>query len=117
MTEETKKEETKTDPKEGTVVTSNDAKLKAAIACIPIVGLILFFLDKEDKRVRFYSAQGIWIGVAGIVLGFIPVVNFFSWILILVMILMTGMKAYQTEEYYKLPLLGDWAEQLAARDL
>ncbi len=118
MPEETKKEETGQNaeqPKEGQVLPSQDSKLKAAVACISIVGLILYFIEKEDNRVRFYASQGILIGVAGLLLSWVPVVNVFVGLIELVLIIMTAVKAYTTDEYYKLPLLGDWAEQLAAK--
>lgn len=117
MPETEKKEEKKETPKEGTVVSNKDSKLKAAVSCIPIVGLIMYFVEKEDERVRFYAAQGILVGIAGIILGVIPVVNIFVWIVELVLIIVTAIKAYQTEENYKLPLVGDWAEQWAKKKM
>jgi len=115
--QEQKQEKQEESPKEGMVVSSQDSKLKAAVSCIPIVGLIMYFMEKEDMRVRFYAAQGILIGVVGIVLGFVPVINFFVWLVALVVIIMVAMKAYQTEEKYKLPIIGDWAEQWASKNV
>ncbi|OGB63738.1 hypothetical protein A2X44_05060 [candidate division CPR3 bacterium GWF2_35_18] len=91
--------------------------MKAAVACIPIVGLILYFIEKDDQRVRFYAAQGILVGILGIVLGVIPFVNFIAWLAELVLIIVTALKAYQTDENYKLPILGDWAEKWAAKKM
>ena len=109
-TTETKEE---TGTKEGTPVSNQDSKLKAALSCIPIVGLVMFIVEKEDKRVRFYAAQGMLLGVAGMLIAFVPIIGWLAQLLILAGMVMTGVKAYQTEEYYKLPLLGDWAEKWA----
>ena len=111
MTEEVKE----VAPKEGTVISSNDSKLKAAVSCIPIMGLIMYFMEKEDKRVRFYAAQGILIGIGGIALGWIPVINLFVWIGELIIITIVAIKAYSTDENYKLPIIGDWAEQWSGK--
>lgn len=107
----------KTDNTTPKSASSNDAKIKAALSCIPIVGLIMYFVEKEDQRVRFYAAQGILIGILSIVVEIIPIVNFFAWIFILVLIIVVALKAYQTEEKYKLPVIGDWAEEWAAKKM
>ena len=114
---ETKEETKKEAPKQGTVVSNNDSKLKAALSCFPLIGLIMYFVEKEDKRVRFYAAQGILIGIAGIIITIIPIINFFAWIAELVIIVIVGLKAYQTDEWYKLPLIGDWAMQWAEKKM
>lgn len=94
-------------------VSKKDTKLLAAVSCIPIVGLVMFFVEKEDKRVRFYAAQGILIGIVGILLSWIPVINFFVWIVEFVVVIVVALKAYQTDEFYKLPVIGDFAERWA----
>jgi len=83
-----------------------------------ISGLVLWFLEPENKFVRFHAMQSIVVfgalTVVEIVLGFIPIigailgfllglVGFFLWLWLMY-------KAYQGE-MYKLPWVGDFAEQ------
>ncbi len=80
--------------------------------------LFYFFLEKENKFVRFHAMQSIVVSaaffVAQIILGMIPILGwalsflvaiggFILWILLMI-------KAYQGE-YYKLPYAGDIAEK------
>jgi uncharacterized membrane protein len=42
----------------------------AAIACIPLVGgIIFYFAEKQDNFVRFYAMQSIIFGIAWILIG------------------------------------------------
>jgi uncharacterized membrane protein len=45
-----------------------DPKIAAAISYIWIVGLIFFFLEKENKFVRFHAMQSILFGIANSVI-------------------------------------------------
>jgi uncharacterized membrane protein len=45
-----------------------DPKIAAAISYIWIVGLILYFMEKENRFVRFHAMQSILFGVANMVL-------------------------------------------------
>jgi uncharacterized membrane protein len=80
--------------------------------------LFYFFLEKENKFVRFHAMQSIVVSaaffVAQIVVGIIPVLGwvlsfligiagFILWIVLMI-------KAYQGE-YFKLPIAGDIAEK------
>jgi len=80
--------------------------------------LFYFFLEKENKFVRFHAMQSIVVSaaffVAQIILGMIPILGwvlsfligiagFILWIILMV-------KAYQGE-YFKLPIAGDIAEK------
>ncbi len=86
-----------------------------------ITGLIFYFIEKENKYVRFHAMQSIVVFlalfVAQIVLGFIPILGwvlgflisiaaFILWIILMI-------KAYQGE-YFKLPIAGDIAEKNSA---
>jgi uncharacterized membrane protein len=86
-----------------------------------ISGIIFFVLEQKNKFVRFHAAQSIVtfgiITVAGIILGLIPVVGvvfssiigvigFIVWIVMIV-------KA-SNGEWYKLPWVGDVAENIVA---
>jgi uncharacterized membrane protein len=83
-----------------------------------VTGIIFLVLEKENRFVRFHAMQSIFTSVfffiLNTVLHFIPfigwvlipvvgIVAFILWILLMV-------KAYKGE-YYKLPVVGDMAEQ------
>jgi len=83
-----------------------------------ITGLIFYFVEKENKFVRFHAMQSIIVFlalfVAQIILGMIPILGwvlsyliaiggFILWIILMI-------KAYQGE-YFKLPVAGDIAEK------
>ena len=97
-----------------------DANIAAALGyIIGILALILFFIEKENRFVRFHALQStITFGalcIAWIVSLSIPL---FGWLLAFVVIppvsvvlwLLLMFKAYQGEQF-KLPIAGDIAEQ------
>jgi len=51
-----------------------DPKVAAAISYIWIVGLIFFFLEKENRFVRFHALQSILFGIANTVIMMVLVV-------------------------------------------
>ena len=68
------------------------------LACIPIVGLILMFVEKDDNFVRYMGAQYTLVGV----------LQFFSWVPVIgwllapvtVVLILVGMfKAYKGERF------------------
>lgn len=83
-----------------------------------ITGLVFWFLEPENKFVRFHAMQSIVVfgalTVVEIVLGFIPILGFILGALLglagFVLWLWLMYKAYQGE-LYKLPWAGDFAEQ------
>jgi uncharacterized membrane protein len=105
----------------------------AAIACIPLIGGIVFLiLEKTDKFVRFYAMQSVYLG--GIGVGFsiverivalcvyrIPIIG---WIAILLMSILsmviglatlvfwivTMLKAYKNQEW-EIPVIGAMARK------
>ncbi|HZD59162.1 MAG TPA: DUF4870 domain-containing protein [Anaerolineae bacterium] len=96
-----------------------------------LAGLIFFLIESENRFVRFHALQAMFFNAALIVIStaltilavisiFIPVLGlllvaflglvfviaaFILWIVLMV-------KSYQGE-YYKVPLIGDWADRLA----
>jgi len=85
-----------------------------------VSGLVFWFLEPQNKFVRFHAMQSIVVFGAAtilqIVLGWIPVIG---WLLGIIVWVATGIlwlflmyKAYQGEKY-KLPWAGDFAEQQA----
>jgi uncharacterized membrane protein len=93
-----------------------DPKLAALLGYIWIIGVV-FLLISKDKFVKFHALQSIFLGIAwfviALILSFVPVVNFFSWLLwplYVVLIVVMMVKAYNGEKY-KLPVIGDLAEK------
>jgi uncharacterized membrane protein len=83
-----------------------------------VTGLIFYFVEKENKYVRFHAMQSIIVFlalfVAQIILGMIPilgwVLSFFIWLGGFILWIVLMIKAYQGE-YFKLPIAGDIAEK------
>ena len=55
-------------PTSGTTGSGLDPKIAAALSYIWIVGLIFFFIEKENRFVRFHALQSIIFGIANIVI-------------------------------------------------
>ena len=115
-----------------TTSTGLDPKLSGVLAYLFwIVGGILFLAtEKQNQLVRFHAAQSVVLAIAeivvwvallilmnipvlGIVFGILGVV---FWLLALLVALFLMYKAYMLERY-KLPLLGNYAERLAAKQV
>jgi uncharacterized membrane protein len=109
------------------------SNVAAAIACIPLIGGIIFYiLEKHDNFVRFYAMQSIIFGgawvlcwivyvVAHTILGSIPVIGLFfsiilgiAWALIsvagLVIWIVTMVKAF-TNVRWEIPYIGPIARK------
>lgn len=107
------------------IVFNQDNKIVAVFACIPIVGLILLFVEKNDQFVRYMGAQyailGLVVfGVSLLTMFFllIPFINFLVGILMAVcsiamwiLIIVGAIKSYQGNRF-DIPLISDWAIQL-----
>jgi len=107
------------------IVFNPDNKIVAVFACIPIVGLILFFVEKNDQFVRYMGAQYAILGL--VVFGvslltflflLIPFINFLVGILMAVcsiamwiLIIVGAIKSYQGNRF-DIPLISDWAIKL-----
>ena len=87
-----------------------------------VTGLVFFLIEKKSDFVRFHAAQslitflGLWIismvlgriPILGVILvGLITILEIILWILLMI-------KAYQHERF-KLPIVGDLAENLAKK--
>lgn len=83
-----------------------------------VTGLLFYFLEPQNKFVRFHAMQSIVvfgaITIAAFVLGLIPVIGWILspilWLAGVALMLWLMYKAYQGE-MYKLPWAGDFAEQ------
>jgi len=75
-----------------------------------VTGLIFFLIEKDNKFVKFHAMQSIITFAAVFILSFVPVINWFIWIVALVLWILLMVKAYQNVKF-KLPGLGDLAEK------
>ncbi len=104
---------------------NEENKVKAILACIPIVGLILLFVEKEDQFVRYYGALYTMVGIVGLILSFIMmiigVVPIIGWILAclsplvslaILILIVIGMVKANNGEKFELPMLTDYAFKL-----
>jgi uncharacterized membrane protein len=116
-----------------------DTNIAAALSYITIVGIIFFFIEKDNRFVRFHAMQSILTGVGGgvlvfvlaivtMIIGFIlsnissglgAIVGILLYLLIMLLwlgifaaLIFCAIKAYKGEKY-KLPFVGDMAEKIA----
>lgn len=111
---------------------NKDNAMMAAVSCIPVVGAVVFFIEKKDLFVRYYAAQygllfvaGLAFSVVSVILGMIPVINVIFGILSIclspiliigsfVLVIMGAMKAYKGERY-DVPVLSKYALQIMSK--
>ena len=109
------------------------SNVAAALACIPLIGGIIFYiLEKQDNFVRFYAMQSIIFGGAWFLVGIvlkimmsvlliIPVIGWFfaillgilwvlGWLAFLVIFLITVVKAF-TGNRWEIPYIGPLAQK------
>lgn len=103
------------------VYTLDDIKFKEAnktmaiLACIPIVGLILMLVEKEDDFVRYMGAQFTILGAVQFVLAIIPVIGWMLsplFAMVVVVAVIVGMVKASKGERFDLPLVSEWALKL-----
>ena len=83
-----------------------------------VTGIVFIIIEKENKFVRFHAMQSIIVFgglfVLQIILGFIPIIGWAIGLLLgiasLILWILLMVKAYNGE-MYKLPVVGDMAEQ------
>src|SRR5215813_4911293 len=90
-----------------------DANIAAAISYFWVIGLIFFFIEKQNKFVRFHALQSLFYGVGitivAFILDYLPYVYFVGslfHLLWLVGAIYAGYQAYQGK-WFKLPIVGD----------
>ncbi|WP_139904100.1 DUF4870 domain-containing protein [Clostridium thermarum] len=103
-------------PKSSTGLDENIAGLLCYLGAW-VTGLIFFFLEKESRFVKFHAMQSIIasviLTVAGIVLGLLPIIWRLTSLIGLaqfVIMVICMIKAYN-REWFKLPIVGDIAEE------
>jgi uncharacterized membrane protein len=106
-----------------------------------ISGLIFFLMEKDSRLVRFHAMQSILLNAAAIVVGVaIWILSVFNWLIIgnisgilsflislvvglvafvlgigiLIAVIMCLIKAFQSQ-YFKLPVIGNFAEKFSAK--
>lgn len=115
---------------------ANGDVTKATLAYIPIVGIILFIIEKEDNYVRYHAMQSIlWMAVGIVIsillmiltaifvtptiygygfytgLGFIGIISWILWLAYIAVIIYSMLKAYKGA-WHKLPVIGDMAMRI-----
>ncbi len=116
---EPKEKEAKLQVKFEDIKFNEEGKTKAILACIPLIGLILLFVEKDDQFVRYYGAQytvlGLAMFVVSFVLGIIPFLGLcvvpILWLAMLVAIVM-GMVKANSGEKFQIPMLYEYAIKL-----
>jgi len=121
------------DPDTRSTTTGIPSNIAAALACIPLVGGIIFYiLEKRDGFVRFYAMQSIIFGIAWILFGIasgildglfrhVPGIGFLlvaiwdllSWLIYLalfVLMVVTMVKAFSSQRW-ELPYIGPMARK------
>jgi len=107
--------------------TGLDANVAAALAYIPPVQVVFLVIEKGSRLVKFHSVQSLGLFIASMavwfVLGIIGMIPFFGWATFLlwplvglgmfVLWLIAVLKAFKGE-WWKLPVIGDIAEQQSA---
>lgn len=86
-------------------------KAMAMLSCIPIVGLIMIFVEKEDQFVRYHAAQFAIFNVI-FVIGIVPVIGWMLTPLIgflaLIAFIMALVKI-NSGKRFDVPVLSGWA--------
>lgn len=94
---------------------NEENKVMAILACFPLIGLILLFVEKNDNFVRYMGAQFTLIGVIQLVLGIIPVVGWFlsvPFMLLVWVLIIVGMVKVSKGERFDVPVVSGWALKL-----
>lgn len=110
-----------------TTSTGLDPRLAGVLAYLFwIIGGILFLAtEKQNSVVRFHAAQSVVVAIAeivvwialtilSIIVPFLGLLFIIVWLGVFVLWLLLMWKAWQLERW-KLPILGDYAEKLAAK--
>jgi uncharacterized membrane protein len=82
----------------------------AVLACIPIVGLILMLVEKEDEFVRYMGAQFTLVGALQL-LSWVPIIGWLMAPLTFVLIIVGMVKSYRGERF-DIPVISGLALKL-----
>jgi uncharacterized membrane protein len=82
----------------------------AVLACIPIVGLILMLVEKEDEFVRYMGAQFTLVGALQL-FSWVPIIGWLMAPLTFVLIIVGMVKSYRGERF-DIPVISGLALKL-----
>jgi len=88
-------------------------KTMAILACIPIIGLVLLFTEKDDKFVRYNGAQSVLLAL-GFVVGVIPIIGWLFAFAVSIALLIMFIKALSGQRF-DVPVISGWALKLIAK--
>ena len=96
---------------------NEENKTMAILACIPIVGLVLLFTEKDDLFVRYNGAQFTILAGIQLVLSIIPVIGWmiaplFS--MLSIVLVVVGIVKSSKGERFDIPMISEWALKLMA---
>jgi uncharacterized membrane protein len=105
--------------------TGLDPKVGGLLAYFGIIGIVLFFLEKTHREVRFHAAQNtilciglfaVYVGIAvvGVVIPFVWLLNLPLWLASFALWIYLCVQGYNLN-HVKLPVIGDLAESWAAK--
>lgn len=101
-----------------------DSKALGAICYIPVIGLIMYFVKKDDAFVAFHAKQGSVLTIIWIALWILSSV--FWWIfwplywvigiieLVVGILALVGLIKAAMGQMWKMPLIGDWADKFGS---
>ncbi len=99
----------------------SNRNLVATLAYIPVISLLcalaIFFVEKEDRFIRFHALQAILLSVAywliSIIVGQLPFGSALNGLVFLGFLAIWLISAYRAwrGEVFKWPVIGDWAEK------
>ncbi len=87
-----------------------DNKVIAALGYVSIICFVPLFLKKDSKFAQFHAKQGLILFIMEL-LGFLPLIG---WVLFVIAVLFAiwGIKSTLEGKYWKMPILGDFADKL-----
>lgn len=88
-------------------------KTMAALACIPIVGLVLLLTEKDDKFVRYIGAQSILASLFYLI-GWFPIIGWLLSLAVTIVLIVMFFKVLGGERF-DIPVVSDWALKLMAK--
>lgn len=104
---------------------SETSKVSAMISCIPLIGLVMFLVEKTDLFIRYHAAQYSILFVVGVALSIISMVPILGWIfaifagpvysLLVLVAIVYGFITLSGGKRVDLPLVSDWAIKLMNR--
>ena len=75
-----------------------------------ITGIVVFLIAApSEKRLRFNGMQAVFLGIIAFILYFIPIIGGIITLILWILGIVVGIKAYQGEDMM-LPVIGGWAK-------